>query len=85
MEPEQAVRAIRQARTYGLHAAGFHIYSGSQNLDGQKIAAAQQQAADVALNAARAARLDLHELNVGGGFGVPYHAGQASLDPRTCF
>lgn len=80
MDPEQAVTAIDRARERGLRAAGFHIYSGSQNLDGGKIADAQRQAAEVALDISERTGLAIEELNVGGGFGVPYHAGQAPVD-----
>lgn len=80
MDPEQAVAAIDRARERDLQALGFHVYSGSQNLDGGKIADAQRQAAEVALDVAERTGLAIEELNVGGGFGVPYHAGQAPLD-----
>lgn len=80
MDPEHAIAAIDRSRERDLRAVGFHIYSGSQNLDGRKIAEAQRQAAEVALDVAERTGLALEELNVGGGFGVPYHVGQAPLD-----
>ena len=59
---------------------GFHIFAGSQSLDTAAIVEAQ--AATVAL-AARLAGEAGHApplINLGGGFGIPYFAGDAPVD-----
>ncbi len=64
----------------GADWRGFHIYAGSQALDPAAII--ETQAATIAL----AARLSEDAgvapplVNLGGGFGVPYFAGDATLD-----
>ena len=71
---------VRSAVASGAEWRGFHIYAGSQALDPQAII--DTQAATIAL-AARLAEEAGHTpplVNLGGGFGVPYFAGDQSLD-----
>ncbi|WP_375420898.1 pyridoxal-dependent decarboxylase, exosortase A system-associated [uncultured Sphingomonas sp.] len=77
-----AVRAAALVRTIvasGANWRGFHIYAGSQALDAQAIA--ETQAATIALAArlAEEAAVSPPLVNLGGGFGVPYFAGDKSL------
>jgi diaminopimelate decarboxylase len=76
------VRAAALVRTIvasGADWRGFHIYAGSQALDAQAIA--ETQAATIALAARLAEEADVSPplVNLGGGFGVPYFAGDKSL------
>lgn len=66
----------------GCEWRGWHIFAGSQSLDGDAIIA--MQAATIALAAALSDRIGLAPplVNLGGGFGVPYFAGDKSLDIR---
>ncbi len=59
---------------------GFHIYAGSQALDAGAII--ETQAATIALAARLAEEADVAPplVNLGGGFGVPYFAGDVALD-----
>lgn len=59
---------------------GLHIYAGSQALDSGAIAAAQGAALDLAARLVDAAGVPLPRCNLGGGFGIPYFAGDAPLD-----
>ncbi|WP_294204379.1 pyridoxal-dependent decarboxylase, exosortase A system-associated [uncultured Sphingomonas sp.] len=71
---------VRNLVTAGADWRGFHIYAGSQALDPQAII--DTQAATLAL-AARLAEEAGHApplVNLGGGFGVPYFAGDRPLD-----
>ena len=78
-----AVRAaalVRRIVAAGADWRGFHIYAGSQALDAGAIA--ETQAATLAL-AARLAEEAWEApplVNLGGGFGVPYFAGDVPLD-----
>ncbi len=78
-----AVRAaalVKAIVAAGADWRGFHIYAGSQALDPAAIV--ETQAATIAL----AARLSEEAgaapplVNLGGGFGVPYFAGDVALD-----
>ncbi len=64
----------------GLGFEGFHIYAGSQNLNADSIAEAQQKTVELAVRLATAARAPVRVLNIGGGFGIPYFPGDKPLD-----
>ena len=59
---------------------GFHIFAGSQALDADALIDAQ--AATVALAGALAEAIGVTPplVNLGGGFGIPYFAGEEPLD-----
>lgn len=64
----------------GLAFEGFHVYAGSQNLHALAIADAQQKTLDMVVRLAQYAPSSVQTLNLGGGFGVPYFAGEQPLD-----
>ncbi|MBN8832402.1 MAG: pyridoxal-dependent decarboxylase, exosortase A system-associated [Sphingomonadales bacterium] len=80
IDAERAGALARQVIAAGADWRGWHIFAGSQALDAQAIIAAQAQ------TVALAARLsdEVGEVpplvNLGGGFGVPYFAGDVPLD-----
>lgn len=59
---------------------GFHIFSGSQNLQAASIAEAQANTFELARRLADQAPAPVRLLNLGGGFGIPYFPGEAPLD-----
>lgn len=72
---------VRQLVEAGADWRGFHIYAGSQSLDTAAIIEAQ--AATVALAARLAGEAGVGAppvVNLGGGFGVPYFAGDTAVD-----
>ena len=71
-----ALAFIRDAE---LGFEGFHLYAGSQNLSAERICHAQRQSYELALRLAEHAPAPLKVLNLGGGFGIPYFAGEAPL------
>ncbi len=78
-----AVRAadlVETIVTAGADWHGFHIYAGSQALDAGAIV--ETQAATIALAARLSEEAGIAPplVNLGGGFGVPYFAGDAALD-----
>lgn len=60
--------------------SGFHIFAGSQNLDPAAIAEAQRLAVGLAERLSAAAPGPVRELNIGGGFGIPYFPGEQELN-----
>ena len=64
----------------GLDVLGFHIFAGSQNLKADILVQAQQQTVDLALRLAEHAPDPVRYLNIGGGFGIPYHEKDSPLD-----
>jgi diaminopimelate decarboxylase len=67
---------------FGSHLAfeGLHIFAGSQNLNGESIAAAQRASYQLALRLAEHAPTPIKTLNLGGGFGIPYFAHESPLE-----
>lgn len=78
---QQAIPGVlRRLRALELEFAGFHIFSGSQNLSAQAIAEAQRLSVQLALQLAPLAPGPMQVLNIGGGCGVPYFPGEKPLD-----
>jgi diaminopimelate decarboxylase len=72
---------LRRLVDAGADWRGLHVFAGSQALDADAIIEAQ--AATIALAAAITKDADVMappEVNLGGGFGVPYFAGDRALD-----
>jgi diaminopimelate decarboxylase len=59
---------------------GFHIFSGSQNLQAAAIMEAQRNTLELARRLAQDAPAPVRLLNLGGGFGIPYFPGEQRLD-----
>ena len=80
VDEERVPALVRRIVGAGADYRGLHIYAGSQSLDAGAIAEAQAQAIALArrIDAETGARAPL--VNVGGGFGVPHHAGDVALD-----
>ena len=64
----------------GADWRGFHIYSGSQSLDAEAIAESQRATIALAAELAHAVGEAPKNVNLGGGFGIPYTANDRSLD-----
>ncbi|USI72118.1 pyridoxal-dependent decarboxylase, exosortase A system-associated [Sphingomonas morindae] len=71
---------LRHLIAAGADYRGLHIYAGSQALDAQAIIDAQRQAVALARRLDEALGAAAPLVNLGGGFGVPYFAGDAALD-----
>ncbi|MEG3091776.1 pyridoxal-dependent decarboxylase, exosortase A system-associated [Sphingomonas sp. PB1R3] len=71
---------VRELVAAGADWRGFHIYAGSQALDPQAIADTQAATLALAARLADEAGAAPPLVNLGGGFGVPYFAGDRSLD-----
>jgi diaminopimelate decarboxylase len=72
-------------RSMPLTFHGFHIFSGSQNLQATAIMEAQRNTLDLARRLAQDAPAPVRLLNLGGGFGIPYFPGEQRLDlPAIC-
>lgn len=80
IDAERVPEALELIGRHGLSFEGFHIFSGSQNLRADAICDAQRKTIDLALQLARSAPSAVRVVNIGGGFGIPYFPGEASLD-----
>ena len=80
VDAEQVPGLMEEIGVLGLGFEGLHIYSGSQNLRAAAIVEAQQRSLELAVRMAAYAPTAVRSLNLGGGFGIPYFAGEQPLD-----
>ena len=80
IDAERVGQVLRDLATEPLEFCGFHIFSGSQNLRAESIIEAQQRTLALAVELAREAHSPVIQLNIGGGFGIPYFPGESLLD-----
>ena len=80
VDTEQVPALLAEIGCAGLAFEGFHLFAGSQNLRAESICEAQQKSYALALRLAQLAPAPVRSLNLGGGFGIPYFAGEQRLD-----
>ena len=80
IDSEEVPAMLALARAGGVEVLGFQIFSGSQSLKADAIMEAQTRTVELALRLAAAAPDPVRQLNIGGGFGIPYFAGEQALD-----
>ena len=80
VDAERVPELARRVIAAGAEWRGLHIFAGSQALDADAVIAAQAATLDLADRLARAIGAPLPALNLGGGFGIPYFAGDTALD-----
>lgn len=80
IDAEQAAAVVRAVIAGGADWRGFHIYAGSQALDAGAVIEAQAATLALAARLAEEAGAAPPLVNLGGGFGVPYFAGDVALD-----
>lgn len=77
---EEAPAVLGRCRELGVDFQGFHVYAGSQNLNAEAICQTLGQIIDLAVSLSEHATAGVRQLNMGGGFGIPYFAGNQPLD-----
>ncbi|MBX7496223.1 pyridoxal-dependent decarboxylase, exosortase A system-associated [Qipengyuania sp. 6B39] len=70
----------REIIAAGCEWRGLHIFTGSQALSAEAVIDMQAKVLDCADRIAQEAGVALPKLNMGGGFGIPYFAGDEPLD-----
>ncbi len=79
VDAERVPALVRRILAAGAEWRGFHIFVGSQALDPGSLIEAQQSTIDLAGSLAEAAGAVPPLVNLGGGFGIPYFAGDQPL------
>ncbi len=70
----------RELAKSGCDWRGLHIFTGSQALSADAVIEMQAKVLDLAFRICDEAGVNLPKLNMGGGFGIPYFAGDEPLD-----
>ena len=80
IDAERVPEVLKELAESGLDLLGFHIFAGSQNLRADILCQAQRQTVELALRLAGHSPEPVRYLNIGGGFGIPYHEKDSPLD-----
>ncbi|CAM3141083.1 Diaminopimelate decarboxylase [Sphingomonas antarctica] len=80
VDADRAAALVRRLIDAGADWRGLHIFAGSQSLDGDAVAEAQAATVTLAAEIAEAVGVTPPLVNLGGGFGIPYFAGDRALD-----
>lgn len=80
VDAERVPAMLSELSTLDLEFVGFHIFTGSQNLNGDVLSATQESTIELALRLAKDAPTPVRHLNIGGGFGIPYFPKDKPLD-----
>lgn len=80
VDAEQVPSLLAEIGRRPLTFEGFHIFSGSQNLQSAAIVESQNLTFELAIRLAASAPGPVRVLNIGGGFGIPYFPGDQPLD-----
>jgi diaminopimelate decarboxylase len=80
IDADRVAPLVRGLIGAGADWRGFHIFAGSQALDSEAIAATQAATVELAGRLATEAGATPPLVNLGGGFGIPYFANDATVD-----
>jgi diaminopimelate decarboxylase len=80
VDAERVPELVRALIAEGADWRGFHVFAGSQALDGAAIIASQRATIDLVTQLSEAAGASPPLVNLGGGFGIPYFAGEQPLN-----
>lgn len=83
IDADRVPKLAKEITDAGCVWRGLHIFTGSQALGADAVIEAQNNILDLADRVAKEAGLTLPKLNMGGGFGIPYFAGDTALDIET--
>ena len=80
VDAKRVPAVIRHLIDAGADWRGLHVYAGSQSLKAEALIEAQRATVALAAEIATAAGAAPPELNLGGGFGIPYAHGDQALN-----
>lgn len=80
VDAERVPELLGEITAAGLAFEGFHMFAGSQNLRQAAIVEAQTRSYELSLEWQDLLPAPVRSLNLGGGFGIPYTAGESPLE-----
>jgi diaminopimelate decarboxylase len=80
VDAERVPDMLSRLGLLGLNFVGFHIFSGSQNLNASAIQEMHTKTFQLGTRLAEHAPSPVRLFNIGGGFGVPYFPGDRALN-----
>ena len=83
VDAENVPEMLRRLGDLNLAFMGFHIFSGSQNLNENSLLETQQKTLELAVSLSEFAPNLPKHVNIGGGFGIPYFPGDKPLNLKS--
>jgi diaminopimelate decarboxylase len=80
IDAEKVPALLKELSTAEIELAGFHVFAGSQNLNGDVVADAQRKTIDLIIRLAKDMPSPVEYINLGGGFGIPYFEKDSPLN-----
>lgn len=80
IDAEQALAILKNLDLTLVNFKGLHIFTGSQNLDHNAIIEAHDKTFDLAHRLLTQGNISASQINIGGGFGIPYFAHETPLN-----
>jgi diaminopimelate decarboxylase len=80
VDAENVPAVLKQLGAAEVEILGFHVFAGSQNLHAEVLMETQTRTVDLVRELARDLPGELTYVNLGGGFGIPYHDRDQPLD-----
>jgi diaminopimelate decarboxylase len=80
VDAEQVPALLRAVAAAGLAFEGFHLYPASQMLKGELLAQTIERSCELALRLGGDAPQPVQQVNLGGGWGVPYFPSETALN-----
>lgn len=80
IDAERVPSVVKQILSSEMNFQGFHIFTGSQNLNASAICEAHNNIYQLASDLKRQCATDVTRLNIGGGLGIPYFPGESPIE-----
>lgn len=80
VDAERVPDMLKRLAELNLQFYGFHIFSGSQNLNADSIIDAHNKTFELAIRLTEHAPCQPQLLNIGGGLGIPYFPGEKRIE-----
>ncbi len=80
IDAEEVPGVLTRIARMGLGFHGFHVYSGSQNLQAETLIEEKARIFELALRLSRKSPMPIPAVNIGGGFGIPYFLNDTALE-----
>ena len=80
VDAERVPDMLKRLAELNLQFHGFHIFSGSQNLNAESIIDAHNKTFELAIRLTEHAPCQPKLLNIGGGLGIPYFPGEKRIE-----
>ncbi len=80
IDADRVPAVVQKILAAGMSFQGFHIFTGSQNLNANAICEAHNNIYQLASELKKQCDVEIARLNIGGGLGIPYFPGETPIE-----